>query len=122
MGDKVARLKQRDLLNQHYSKNQEEFRNKKDKFRALANQLGASSSESAQIRKKLAERALESSVANRNALMQRIRDHKLQVALVEARRPRGSIPRSRSSPKRSPTCGWRSRSNSRCWPIQITSA
>ncbi len=87
--DNVAKLKQRDLLNQHYSKNQEEFRTKSEKYHTLINQLGASTSEAAQMRKRLAERALESLVTSRNELMKRIRDQKLQMSLLEARKTKG---------------------------------
>lgn len=83
-GDQVARLKQRDLLDVHYHKNQEEFRNRSDKFHAIAKQVGASSSESAIMRKKMADRYLEGLVASRNELLKRIKDQKLQIKLVEA--------------------------------------
>ena len=58
-GDKVARLKQRDLLDQHFHKNQEEFRQKSDKFTCLGqDRLGPAASEAAQMRKKLADKSI----------------------------------------------------------------
>ena len=85
-GDQVARLKQRDLLDQHYHKNQEEFRHKSDKYRALARQIGASSSESARLRKKIAEQRLESMVERRNSLTERIRDQEFEILLLKERK------------------------------------
>ena len=85
-GDKISRLKQRDLLTQHYSKNQEEFRNRSEKFHALARRLGISNSESARMRKKIAEQRLESMVESANALAQRIRDQELEIMLLKERK------------------------------------
>jgi len=84
--DQVVRLKQRDLLNQHYSKNQEEFRNKSEKYHALINQLGFSNSESARLRRKIAEQRLELLVESANALEQRIREQELQILLLKERK------------------------------------
>ena len=83
-GDQVAKLKQRDRLNQHYSKNQEEFRNKSEKYHALARQLGASTSEAARLRRKIAEQRLESLVASANALSQRVRDKEIDILLLRS--------------------------------------
>ncbi|HEX4144671.1 MAG TPA: hypothetical protein VHY91_14285 [Pirellulales bacterium] len=85
-GDKVARLKQKDLLAQNYSTNQEKFRQQSDKFRKLARELGAGSSESARLRKKIAEQRLDATVASANALRQRIRDVELQISLLKERK------------------------------------
>ena len=89
-GDKVARLKQKDLLAQNYSKNQEAFRTKSDKFNKLAREVGASSSEGARIRKKIAEQRLEASVASADALKQRIRDVELQILLLKESKPKAA--------------------------------
>ena len=141
-GDKVARLKQRDLL-----------------YAALLQEPGGVSHTSPTSSKCFgqtdggqqfgsgadAQKNGRSSDWNRwsssrNELMQRIRDQKLQMSLLEgAARPREpstaagpsmtiwsrpntpEIPWLPTSPGRSPTCGWRSRSNRRCWPIRATS-
>ena len=50
-GDKMARLKQRDLLNQHYSRSKVEYRDLASSYHELAKQLGANSSETAMIAK-----------------------------------------------------------------------
>lgn len=84
--EQVVRLKQRDLLNQHYSKSQEEFRNKSEKYHALINQLGFSNSESARMRRKIAEQRLESLVQSANALEQRIREQEIQLLLLKERK------------------------------------
>jgi outer membrane lipoprotein-sorting protein len=86
MGDKVGRLRQKDLLAQNYSANQEAFRQKSEKFKKLARELGASSSEGARMRKKLADQRLESLVANRNTLMQRVRDVQFQISMLKQRK------------------------------------
>jgi capsular exopolysaccharide synthesis family protein len=91
-GDQVARLKQKDLLSQNYSTNQEAFRQKSDKFKKLTRDLGASSSEAAQMRKRLFDRKLESMVSSRNSLLQRIRDQKLQIKVMEDRKAKGESP------------------------------
>ena len=44
-GDKMGRIKQKDLLAQNYSTNQEMFRQKSERFKKLARELGASGSE-----------------------------------------------------------------------------
>ena len=85
-GEQVARLKQRDLLDQHYHKNQEEFRNKSNKLRALTKQLGASNSDSARLRRKIAEQRLESMVENANVMAQRIRDQEVEILSLKERK------------------------------------
>jgi hypothetical protein len=84
-GDQIARLKQRDLLDQHYHKNQEEFRNRSEKFKMLSRQIGASSSEGAQMRKKLAEQLLETLVQSRINLEQQFRDVDIRIAVLKER-------------------------------------
>ena len=51
VSDKVARLRQKDLLAQHYSAKQESFRVKMDKWKKLARELRASSSEAEEVQK-----------------------------------------------------------------------
>jgi hypothetical protein len=89
-GDKVARLKQKDLLAQHYSTNQEAFRQKADKFKKLARELGASNSESARLRKKIFEQRLESLVASADALRERIRNVEVQISLLKERKAKAT--------------------------------
>ena len=63
-----------------YSNNQTAVQKGSDNFNPLGKQIVASDSESAQMRKKLAERALESLVASRDELMKRIRDRQKQLS------------------------------------------
>ena len=82
-GDKMARLKQRDLLNEHYSKNKVQYRDKAASYHELAKQLGANSSETAQMRKKLLMMKLESLIASRNALKNQIRDYDFKIEVLK---------------------------------------
>ena len=91
-GDKVARLKQKDLLTQNYSKNQEAFRQKSDKFKKFAREVGASSSEAAQMRKRLAD----TQIANLGRKLQRVaathsRSRKPRFGCSRIARPREAI-------------------------------
>ncbi|HTU24520.1 MAG TPA: hypothetical protein VMF30_03930 [Pirellulales bacterium] len=89
-GDKITRLKQRDLLNQNYSMNQEKFRQLHDRFKKLAAELGASSSEGAKLRKKLAEERLEATVANARELTHRIQQQEIQIRYLKELRDKNA--------------------------------
>ena len=79
--DKMARLKQRDLLNEHYSKSKVEYRDLADKYHELAKQLGANSSQTAQMRKKLLTMKLESLVEPQRSGAAAA-EHELRVRLL----------------------------------------
>ncbi len=82
-GDKMSRLKQRDLLAQHYSKSKVEYRELASSYHELAKQLGANSSETAIMRKKLLMMQLESLIASRNALLTQIRDYDFKIEVLK---------------------------------------
>ncbi len=88
-GDKMARLKQRDMLNEHYSKSKVEYRDLAASYHELAKQMGANSSQTAEMRKKLLTMKLESLIQDRNELERRQREHELRVRLLEQMRDKG---------------------------------
>jgi outer membrane lipoprotein-sorting protein len=94
VGDQMARLSKRDLLARQLSRNKEEYREQSTKYHALASALGADSSQSAQLRKKLATQRLESLVASGDELERRRRDQELQIRLLRERKAKQDITRS----------------------------
>ncbi|HTU25174.1 MAG TPA: polysaccharide biosynthesis tyrosine autokinase [Pirellulales bacterium] len=85
-GDKVTRLKQRDLLNQNFSANQEKFRQQHDKYKKLAAELGANSSEAAQLRKRMADGRLQTLMNSYGELQRRIQEQQTQIRVLKERK------------------------------------
>ena len=78
-------MRRRETLEQNYQKNREEIRGKLTALYQLARQIGASTSEAAQLKKKLALEHLELLTRRRDRIDEQIRDIRLKILMHQAR-------------------------------------